>query len=61
VSTEQVEVTIGLKDGDFTEITGGIQEGDRLSTITISASVEEDAGGLFPSRPERSDGSPFGR
>ena len=36
-----VEVTVGLKDGDYTEITGGLQEGDRLSTITISAGLRK--------------------
>jgi RND family efflux transporter MFP subunit len=61
VSTEQVEVTIGLKDGDYTEITSGLQEGDRLSTITISAGVDEAPSGFMPSRPDRDGSGPFGR
>lgn len=61
VSTEQVEVTIGLKDSDYTEITSGLQEGDRLSTITISAGVDENPSGFMPPRPEGGSGGPFGR
>ena len=51
VSTEPVKVTIGLKDSNYTEITSGIQEGNQLSTITISAGVEQSANGFTP-RPE---------
>ncbi len=58
VDTEQVEVTIGLKDGNYTEITSGIQEGTRLSTITITASADEPSSGFFPEPPE--GGRPFG-
>ncbi|HEY53631.1 MAG TPA: efflux RND transporter periplasmic adaptor subunit [Caldilineae bacterium] len=61
VSTERVEVTIGLKDDDYTEITSGIQEGDRLSTVIITTGVDEESGGFFPSRPERDGSGPFGR
>ncbi|MCP4165914.1 MAG: efflux RND transporter periplasmic adaptor subunit [Chloroflexi bacterium] len=58
VGTERVEVTIGLKDGNYTEITSGIQEGTRLSTITITASGDEASSGFFPEPPE--GGRPFG-
>ena len=28
--TEEVEVTLGLRDGDYTQITGGLQAGDQV-------------------------------
>ncbi|MEA3336503.1 MAG: efflux RND transporter periplasmic adaptor subunit [Chloroflexota bacterium] len=60
--TEEVEVTIGLKDSGHTEITSGIQEGDRLSLNTITASSEETGGSMFmPQRPGgENGGGPFG-
>ena len=64
-ATKRVEVTIGLKDSDYTEITGGLQEGDRLSINVITASEDDPAqGGLFfgggGDHPP-GGGSPFGR
>lgn len=55
--TKRVEVTIGLKDDNYTEITSGIQEGDRLSTVTITAATAEDSGGIFGRPPGGGDGS----
>jgi HlyD family secretion protein len=65
MTTKRVEVTIGLKDGDYTEITSGLQEGDRLSINVITASEDDPAqGGLFlgggGARPP-GGGSPFSR
>ena len=63
MTTERVEVTIGLKDGDYTEITSGLQEGDRLS-INVITTTEDDTpqGGLFGGAPPGGGGgSPFGR
>jgi multidrug efflux pump subunit AcrA (membrane-fusion protein) len=33
--TENVEVTIGLRDGQYTEVTSGLQEGDRVSIAEV--------------------------
>lgn len=55
--TKRVEVTIGLKDDNYTEITSGIQEGDRLSTVTITAATEEVSAGLFKRPSGGRDGS----
>ena len=43
LQTRQVEVTVGLKDNDNTEITGGINAGDQLTVNSISASTGADA------------------
>jgi len=65
MTTERVEVTIGLKDGDYTEITSGLQEGDRLSINVITTTEDDPAqGGLFfggGGAPPGGSGSPFGR
>ena len=47
MTTRTVEVTIGLKDDDYTEITSGLSEGDRLSLNIITAADEEEQRGLF--------------
>ena len=62
--TERIEVTIGLKDEDHTEITGGLQEGDRLSIDIITAGSDTAPGGFFggPGRDGgMGQGAPFGR
>jgi len=48
ITTRPVEVTIGLKDSDYTEITSGLQEGDRLSiNIITTADATDEPRGLF--------------
>ena len=51
ITTRPVEVTIGLKDDDYTEITSGLSEGDRLSLNIITGAAEEEQGGIFGMRP----------
>ena len=58
ITTRTVEVTIGLKDDDYTEITSGLQEGDRLSLNVITAATEEDPGGIFGMRSPRGNMPP---
>ncbi|MCP5095069.1 MAG: efflux RND transporter periplasmic adaptor subunit [Chloroflexi bacterium] len=54
-SVEKIEVTIGLRDNDFTQITGGLREGDRLR---IGGEDEQFFG---PGRGSNNDdGGPFG-
>ncbi|MEM7332125.1 MAG: efflux RND transporter periplasmic adaptor subunit [Chloroflexota bacterium] len=45
-TSQEVEVTIGLRDGDFTEITSGLVEGDKLIIEPIGAD-EIDVDGPF--------------
>jgi len=62
--TERIEVTIGLKDEDHTEITSGLQEGDRLSIDIITAGSNTSPGGMFggPGMDGgMGQGAPFGR
>ena len=63
--TERVEVTIGLKDEDYTEITSGLQGGDQLAIHVITATEDDPAqGGLFfggGGDRHPGGGSPFGR
>ena len=59
ITTRTVEVTTGLKDGAYTEITGGLQEGDQLALKVLTTNATEQPGGLFDRRPrgiDRPDG-----
>jgi RND family efflux transporter MFP subunit len=57
-----VAVTIGLKDGDNTEITSGLQEGDRVLIGAITSAAEQRRNPLMPPRPGGgTGGGPFGR
>ena len=58
ITTRTVEVTIGLKDDDYTEITSGLQEGDRLALNVITAATEEEPGGIFGMRSPRGNMPP---
>ncbi|MEM7801985.1 MAG: efflux RND transporter periplasmic adaptor subunit [Chloroflexota bacterium] len=40
-SVEEIEVTIGLRDDEFTQITGGLDEGAEVLLGTVEAPVEE--------------------
>jgi HlyD family secretion protein len=53
-STEQVEVQIGLRDSDFTQVLEGIEEGDKVVLPEVPTQTE-DAGGFGPG------GGMFGR
>jgi HlyD family secretion protein len=56
-------VTIGLKDGDNTEITSGLKAGDRVLIGEITAAAPERSGFMMPPNPGsfRSGGSPLNR
>jgi multidrug efflux pump subunit AcrA (membrane-fusion protein) len=58
ITTRTVEVTIGLKDDDYTEITSGLQEDDRLALNVITAATEEEPGGIFGMRSPRGNMPP---
>jgi len=54
-----VAVTLGLRDGQYTEILDGLQAGDQLLISEITAAGSEDEGGFFPEPPP--GGRPFGQ
>ncbi len=55
LTTRTIEVTTGLKDGAYTEITGGLKEGDQLSLKVLTTDADEQPGGLFDRRPRGVD------
>ncbi len=58
----KTEVTIGLKDGDNTQITGGLHIGDEVLIGEITTAAPSSGFSLMPPRPGGGDGgSPFGR
>lgn len=58
---QQVTVTLGLRDGRYTQIVDGLQAGDRLLISEITT-TEEDSGGFFPEPPRNGNGGrPFGQ
>ncbi|NJN55329.1 MAG: efflux RND transporter periplasmic adaptor subunit [Anaerolineae bacterium] len=56
-SFEEVEVTIGLRDGRFTQITSGLNEGDELLVGTLTPRFQFGNG---DGPPEGGGGGPFG-
>ncbi len=59
IVTSPTEVTIGLKDGDNTEIKSGLQAGDRVLIGEIVAATPQAQPGFMPPRGQ-SGGNPFG-
>lgn len=57
-TVEEVEVTIGLRDGQYTQITGGLNEGDQV-TIGYTPPTQFGSGSGPFQRPE-GDRGPFG-
>jgi hypothetical protein len=45
--TEKVTVTIGLKDGDYTQILSGISEGDKVMIGELAVPTFDFGGGPF--------------
>ena len=61
ISTTVTDVTIGLKDGDNTEIKSGLQAGDRVLIGEITAAEPRAQPGFMPPRPGgQGGGNPFG-
>ena len=59
---EEVPVTVGLRDSRYTQITGGLQEGDQV-TIGYSPPANQfgpGGGGPFQGGSNGNDGGPFG-
>ncbi len=55
----EVPVTIGLRDGQYTQVLDGLQAGDQLLISEITATSSEDEGGFLPEPPP--GGRPFGQ
>ncbi|MBE2236027.1 MAG: efflux RND transporter periplasmic adaptor subunit [Anaerolinea sp.] len=62
-TTERVEVTIGLKDGNWTEITSGLRAGDEVVIGELTVPQVSGSTGFFGSgmRNGEGSGSPFGQ
>ena len=58
-SVRQVTVTIGLRDGRYTQILNGLQAGDRLLVSEITAPTSNEEDGIFSGPPQ--GGRPFGQ
>ncbi len=59
-TTEKVEVTVGLKDDDNTEITSGLQEGDKVLIGTLSSSSSTTSGTTQSGSSDRNAGGDLG-
>lgn len=62
-TTERVEVTIGLKDGNWTEITSGLRAGDEVVIGELTVPQQSGSVGLFGGQAPDGAGSgmPFGQ
>ncbi len=50
ITTETVAVTIGLRDGRFTQVVNGLNEGDEVAIGTLAPVLEFNGGGPFGGR-----------